>query len=151
MVHFKRSRCYQVCIVPQHPIETLEFDFSHMCSLTGPAAEAQKNFWAILWHSSAFGELTGVKVIASTMTNVREKQAAAIRHMLAFNSKEAPTSAAPGDFADQWKVLVYDDVGRDIISPLLNIGQLRQCGVTLHMLVRISFILHPKGSFRCRG
>ena len=32
-----------------------------------------------------------------------------------------------------WKVLIYDDFCRDIISPLLNIGQLRENGITLHL------------------
>jgi hypothetical protein len=32
-------------------------------------------------------------------------------------------------------VLVYDRAGRDIISPLLNVAQLRRNGITLHMLV----------------
>lgn len=39
------------------------------------------------------------------------------------------------DFNDQWKVLIYDQDCRDIISPLLNVGGLRQKGVTLHMLL----------------
>ena len=39
------------------------------------------------------------------------------------------------EFTDTWKVLVYDQACRDIISPLMNIGALRQKGVTLHMLV----------------
>ena len=38
-------------------------------------------------------------------------------------------------FADQWKVLVYDEDGRDIISPLLNVQSLRNKGVTLHLLL----------------
>jgi hypothetical protein len=45
------------------------------------------------------------------------------------------------DFADTWKVLIYDQDCRDIISPLMNIGALRQLGVTLHMLVRLSPLL----------
>lgn len=39
------------------------------------------------------------------------------------------------DFSEQWKVLIYDIDGRDIISPLLNVGALRQKGVTLHLLL----------------
>lgn len=39
------------------------------------------------------------------------------------------------DFSDQWKVLIYDQDCRDIISPLLNVGALRQKGVTLHLLL----------------
>lgn len=49
--------------------------------------------------------------------------------------------------SDQWKVLVYDRSGRDIISPLLNVAQLRRNGVTLHMLVRQQELTYPQ-SFR---
>ncbi|CAJ0580394.1 unnamed protein product, partial [Mesorhabditis spiculigera] len=34
-----------------------------------------------------------------------------------------------------WKVLIMDKVGQDIISPLLTVKQLRELGVTLHMLL----------------
>lgn len=46
------------------------------------------------------------------------------------------------DFNDQWKVLIYDQDCRDIISPLMNIGALRQKGVTLHMLVSHGIVVH---------
>jgi hypothetical protein len=45
---------------------------------------------------------------------------------------------------DQWKVLIYDQSCRDIISPLMNVGALRNKGVTLHLLVillRLSFLI----------
>jgi hypothetical protein len=45
------------------------------------------------------------------------------------------------DFTEQWKILIYDQDGRDIISPLLNVGALRQKGVTLHLMVN-SFSRH---------
>ena len=32
-----------------------------------------------------------------------------------------------------WKVLVYDDVGRQIISPLLRLSELKELGVTIHL------------------
>lgn len=32
-----------------------------------------------------------------------------------------------------WKILVYDRVGQDIISPLISIKELRELGVTLHV------------------
>lgn len=32
-----------------------------------------------------------------------------------------------------WKILIYDRVGQDIISPLISIRELRELGVTLHM------------------
>jgi hypothetical protein len=31
-----------------------------------------------------------------------------------------------------WKVLIYDQFGRDIISPLLKVNDLRESEVTLH-------------------
>lgn len=34
-----------------------------------------------------------------------------------------------------WKVLVYDRVGQDIISPIISIKELRELGVTLHVYV----------------
>lgn len=36
-----------------------------------------------------------------------------------------------------WKVLVYDDLGQDIISPLLTVKELRDLGVTAHLYVYI--------------
>ena len=34
---------------------------------------------------------------------------------------------------DDWKILIYDKLGRDIISPLLKIGDLKASLVTLHL------------------
>ena len=32
-----------------------------------------------------------------------------------------------------WKVLVFDDLGRDVISSVLRVNDLRAWGVTMHM------------------
>jgi hypothetical protein len=32
-----------------------------------------------------------------------------------------------------WKILIYDRVGQDIISPLITVQELRDMGCTLHM------------------
>jgi hypothetical protein len=32
-----------------------------------------------------------------------------------------------------WKVLIYDQAGQEIISPLLKVNELRENGVTVHM------------------
>jgi hypothetical protein len=32
-----------------------------------------------------------------------------------------------------WKVLVFDDLGRDVISSVLRVSDLRSMGVTMHM------------------
>ncbi|KAI8919611.1 Sec1-like protein [Entophlyctis helioformis] len=34
-----------------------------------------------------------------------------------------------------WKVLVYDRLGQEIISPLLHVGDLRERGITVHMSI----------------
>lgn len=34
-----------------------------------------------------------------------------------------------------WKVLVFDDLGRDVISSVMRVSDLRSMGVTMHMLV----------------
>jgi len=36
-----------------------------------------------------------------------------------------------------WKVLIFDAFGRDVISPLLRVGELRENAVTLHMCVLV--------------
>eukprot|EP00183_Erythrolobus_madagascarensis_P007250 CAMPEP_0185846406 /NCGR_PEP_ID=MMETSP1354-20130828/2054_1 /TAXON_ID=708628 /ORGANISM="Erythrolobus madagascarensis, Strain CCMP3276" /LENGTH=695 /DNA_ID=CAMNT_0028546535 /DNA_START=40 /DNA_END=2127 /DNA_ORIENTATION=+ len=45
-------------------------------------------------------------------------------------------SAADGAAAGSrvtWKILIYDDIGRDIIAPILRVTELRALGVTLHL------------------
>ena len=32
-----------------------------------------------------------------------------------------------------WKLLIYDSLGQDIISPLLKVNDLREYGITVHM------------------
>lgn len=44
----------------------------------------------------------------------------------------ASVSNSTGQETD-WKVLVYDRFGQDIISPLISIKELRELGVTLHV------------------
>lgn len=34
-----------------------------------------------------------------------------------------------------WKILVFDDLGRDVISSVLRVNDLRTWGVTMHMYV----------------
>lgn len=60
----------------------------------------------------------------------------AIKNMLQLNAK--PSESSEGSAQGQepvWKVLVYDQIGQDIISPLLKVNQLREQGVTVHMFV----------------
>ncbi|XP_045174268.1 sec1 family domain-containing protein 1-like [Mercenaria mercenaria] len=62
-------------------------------------------------------------------TSLREKQIASLKRMLNFNIPLNKTS----NVEPQWKVLVYDRFGQDIISPLLGVKELRDMGVTLHL------------------
>ena len=43
----------------------------------------------------------------------------------------APLLNSEGD--PIWKVLVFDDLGRDVISSVLRVNDLRAWGVTMHM------------------
>lgn len=58
-----------------------------------------------------------------------EKQVTALKRMLNFNQSPTKTTNAE----PQWKVLIYDRFGQDIISPLLTVKELRDMGVTLHL------------------
>ncbi|CAN0115951.1 unnamed protein product [Heterosigma akashiwo] len=77
--------------------------------------------------------------------DLQERQRAALIRMLNLNEQAQAISTPSTGFGissesqagwgDSWKVVVYDHHGRDIISPLLNVGALRKQGVTLHMLL----------------
>ena len=43
----------------------------------------------------------------------------------------APILSADGE--PIWKVLVFDDLGRDVISSVLRVSDLRAMGITMHM------------------
>ncbi len=57
---------------------------------------------------------------------------ATLKQMLNLNT--APSSVLKPSGVDlAWKVLIYDELGQDIISPLLTVKELRDLGVTLHV------------------
>ena len=58
--------------------------------------------------------------------DVRVRQIESVKHMLNLNSSKSENS---------WKILVFDEYGRDIIAPLLTVKELRECGVTLNLLI----------------
>eukprot|EP00051_Salpingoeca_urceolata_P031156 m.10522 g.10522 ORF g.10522 m.10522 type:complete len:632 (-) comp3809_c0_seq1:25-1920(-) len=60
--------------------------------------------------------------------SIRQRQLSALKRMLGFDPTEPNQEPV-------WKVLVYDLIGQDIISPLLSVADLRELGVTLHLLV----------------
>lgn len=49
--------------------------------------------------------------------------------MLNLNQAQTKTVAAE----PVWKILVYDRVGQDVISPILSVKELRELGVTLQV------------------
>ncbi|KAJ8391420.1 hypothetical protein AAFF_G00090500 [Aldrovandia affinis] len=63
--------------------------------------------------------------------SIREKQTAALKRMLNFNAPPMKNTATE----PVWKVLIYDRFGQDIISPLLAVKELRDMGITLHLLL----------------
>eukprot|EP01114_Cavostelium_apophysatum_P002585 TRINITY_DN12296_c0_g1_i1.p1 TRINITY_DN12296_c0_g1~~TRINITY_DN12296_c0_g1_i1.p1 ORF type:complete len:628 (+),score=163.71 TRINITY_DN12296_c0_g1_i1:113-1996(+) len=65
------------------------------------------------------------------MASIKEKQSEALERMFNFNKP----SDAKETWDEPWKVLIYDVFCRDIISPLLRVGDLRKHGITLHMLL----------------
>jgi len=62
---------------------------------------------------------------------LRDRQIGALKRMLNFNVPVSKSSLSE----PQWKVLVYDQCGQDIISPVLSVKELRDLGVTLHLLL----------------
>ena len=63
----------------------------------------------------------------SAATSVRDKQAAMLRGILGGASDEASDAS--------WRVLIYDMNGRDIVSPLLPVAQLRELGIAFFDLL----------------
>lgn len=53
----------------------------------------------------------------------------------AISTSTSSSSSSMENFSNQWKILIYDAPCRSIISPLLSVSQLRQRGVTLHLLI----------------
>ncbi|XP_015588870.1 protein sly1 homolog [Cephus cinctus] len=63
------------------------------------------------------------------MMSLRDKQINALKQMLNLNEPDSRVDIA----VPTWKILIYDRVGQDIISPLISIKELRELGITLHM------------------
>jgi hypothetical protein len=55
-----------------------------------------------------------------------------VTRMLHFNQGGEDKRESAG-----WKLLVYDQFGRDVLAPLLNVAELRRLGITLHLCVCI--------------
>jgi len=62
--------------------------------------------------------------------SIRQEQCTALQRMLELNRE-----AGVERWQHPWKVLVYDAFCRDILSPVLKVGDLRKQGITLHLLI----------------
>ncbi|VDD91851.1 unnamed protein product [Enterobius vermicularis] len=62
---------------------------------------------------------------------IRTRQIAAIKQLVSLN-QPVPTSLA---VEPVWKILILDKYGQDVMSPLLTVKELRDLGVTLHLLL----------------
>ncbi|OJJ36457.1 hypothetical protein ASPWEDRAFT_107831 [Aspergillus wentii DTO 134E9] len=86
--------------------------------------------------------------MASHSATLRDRQVASIQKILNLNHDTHPTEEAPLDASAQglvstpilnedgdpiWKVLVFDNMGRDVISSVLRVNDLRAWGVTIHL------------------
>lgn len=69
---------------------------------------------------------------SASLNTLRSRQIGALRRMLNLNAAPAKSTVAAEPV---WKVLIYDEYGSDIISPLLTVKELRSLGVTLHLLI----------------
>ncbi|KJZ73862.1 hypothetical protein HIM_06755 [Hirsutella minnesotensis 3608] len=94
--------------------------------------------------------------MASKGASLRDRQIASLKKILNLNeiveSSEADEVQANGLLAPVapildadgnpiWKVLVFDDLGRDVISSVMRVSDLRSMGITMHM--HISSARHP--------
>ncbi|KAF2193487.1 putative Golgi transport protein Sly1 [Zopfia rhizophila CBS 207.26] len=84
------------------------------------------------------------------MATLRDRQIASIKRILNLNSEKQLADSDHDNVNDvllsesgepTWKVLVFDDLGRDVISSILRVNDLRTFGVTIHL--SLSSTRHP--------
>ncbi|RDD44878.1 Sec1 family domain-containing protein 1 [Trichoplax sp. H2] len=78
------------------------------------------------------------------VNELRRKQIESIKLMM---NMYQPAGSKASSIEPNWKVLIYDGYGQDIISPLLTVGDLRDLGVTVHFFAML-FALWPLMSDR---
>uniref|UniRef100_A0A183C2X0 Sec1 family domain-containing protein 1 n=1 Tax=Globodera pallida TaxID=36090 RepID=A0A183C2X0_GLOPA len=67
----------------------------------------------------------------SYIESLRTRQTAALKQVLNLNQPINVSLAVE----PEWKLLIFDRFAQDIISPLLSVKQLRELGITLHLLL----------------
>ncbi|KAJ3374060.1 Vesicle trafficking between the ER and Golgi [Allomyces arbusculus] len=78
----------------------------------------------------------GTPATMPTAPSLRTATRTALLKMLALDDDADPSTnstTAPVVTAGQWKVLILDSEGRDVLTPVLNLSDLRDAGVTVHM------------------
>lgn len=86
--------------------------------------------------------------MAAKAISLRDRQIASLKKILNLNdpvdqkddddthtngTSAAAASLLTSDGEPIWKVLVFDDLGRDVISSVLRVSDLRALGITMHM------------------
>ena len=61
--------------------------------------------------------------------SIRDRQISAVKTMLNLGKPLSKKTVVE----PEWKILIYDDVGQNIISPLLSVAELRSLGITLYL------------------
>lgn len=57
-------------------------------------------------------------------------------------SSTSPAASSLGNSQPpQWKILLFDRLGQDVLAPVLNVKALREEGVTLHLLIHTERLL----------
>jgi hypothetical protein len=83
--------------------------------------------------------LRGIVVVLYLVTmadSVQSAQKAALLALLSLDvTRPSSTSRSPSPIqaAPVWKILVLDDVSKDILATVLRVQDLRDVGVTLHV------------------
>lgn len=91
------------------------------------------------------------------MFSLRDWQKDALIRLLTAPTGSAGSGSLPSSssaasspaWSDDWKVLVYDAHARAVLSPLLSVGELRACGVTLHLSLEAARDALPDVSAMC--
>lgn len=78
--------------------------------------------------------------ISGGASGLLQRQSEGIRQMLYFNGNNTQTYGLKSNSGvsagePSWKVLIYDEVGQSILTPLFNVKELRDAGVTLNILL----------------
>ena len=78
--------------------------------------------------------LTFVLASLKTVLNLNDPVETSTSDDSQSNGPVPSSTAITSDLGEPvWKVLVFDDLGRDVISSVLRVSDLRSLGITMHM------------------